>query len=70
MKVELSEQDIINTVEFLSRAPLKGSESFGMAMLIQTYRVALQPTEEPKEEEAPADKNGATPKAKAKEKAK
>ena len=63
MKVELSEQDIRYTVEFLSRAPLKGEESFAMAMLIQTYRVALQPTESPPEEEDTPAKNGAKPKA-------
>ena len=68
MKIELSEQDIINTVEFLSRAPLKGSESIIMAMLIQTYRVAMQPTEAPTEEEDALAKNGATPKSEAKAK--
>ena len=45
MKVELSEQDVSNTVEFLSRAPIKGAESFVMAILIQTFRLALQPSE-------------------------
>ena len=71
MKVELSEQDVINTVEFLSRTPLKGAESFVMAMLIQTFRVTMQPKEAPpaREDDKPA-KNGATPKATAKEKSK
>ena len=63
MKIELSEQDLVNTVEFLSRAPLKGSESIIMAMLIQTFRVAMQPAESPPEEEDTPAKNGATPKA-------
>ena len=62
MKIELSEQDIVNTVEFLSRAPLKGSESIIMAMLIQTFRVSMQPAETPKEEVEVAE-NGASPKA-------
>ncbi len=60
MKVELSEQDIINTVEFLNRAPLKGAESVVMAMLIQTYKIALQPEEAPQPSE---DVNGTGPKA-------
>jgi hypothetical protein len=68
MKVELSQEDITNTVEFLARAPLKGAESFVMAMLIQTYKVALQPAEAPAEEpESDPARNGAEPKpAKAK----
>lgn len=70
MKIELSEQDIINTVEFLSRAPLKGAESFVMAMLIQTFKVVMQPQEVPAAEEDKPSENGATPKATAKEKTK
>ena len=62
MKIELSEQDIVNTVEFLSRAPLKGAESFTMAMLIQTFRVAMQSKESPPEEEAKPAENGVRPK--------
>jgi len=62
MKVELSEQDIANTVEFLSRAPIKGAESFVMAILIQTFKVALQPSE-PEETGPNPAKNGTDPAA-------
>ena len=62
MKIELSEQDIVNTVEFLSRSPLKGAESFTMAMLIQTFRVAVQPKETPPEEQDKPAENGVKPK--------
>ena len=65
MEVELSEQDIMNTVEFLSRAPIKGAESFVMAILIQTYKVALQPSET--DGPNPAN-NGTEPKTKEKAK--
>lgn len=61
MKVELSEQDIINTVEFLNRAPLKGAESVAMAMLIQRYKIAVQPEETLQPE---GSDNGAAPKGK------
>ncbi|KKN25159.1 hypothetical protein LCGC14_0887680 [marine sediment metagenome] len=64
MKVDLTPEDITNTVEFLARAPLKGAESFVMAMLIQTYKVALQ-SQTPTPGGEPAE-NGKTPeKAKA-----
>ncbi len=65
MKVDLTPEDIQNTVEFLARAPLKGAESFAMAMLIQTYKVALQAESTPAEPtpESESAKNGTEPKA-------
>ena len=71
MKIELTEQDILNTVEFLSRSPIKGAESFVMAILIQTYKVALQTSTPEVVEEPPlASENGAAPGAPEEKKAK
>ena len=61
MQIELSEQDIANTLEFLSRSPIKGAESFVMAILIQTFKVALQPTV-PEETGSDPSNNGTEPK--------
>lgn len=60
MKVDLSEQDIINTIGFLNVSPIRGEQALAMAVLLQTYRAFLQPTPEPDgskpAEEIPAEK--------------
>ena len=62
MQIELSEQDIANILEFLSRSPIKGAESFVMAILIQTFKVALQPAVTEETGSDPSN-NGTEPKA-------
>lgn len=57
MKIELTEQDIKNTIFFLGRSRLEGTESLAHAVLMQTYQAALQPKpseDGAREEEIPA----------------
>ena len=56
MKVELSEQDIANTVGFLNRANLIGEQALTLALLIQMYQAFLQPNKDgASEEEIPTE---------------
>jgi hypothetical protein len=43
MKVELTEQELQNTLVFLNRVDLKGHEAITLAVLLHKYTAALRP---------------------------